>query len=165
MREKQFHRGGVEINFAEGPSSGPPLLTLHGGAGSWRSGSGLIQALSGQWHMYAPDFRGHGRSGHVPGRYHLRDYVADTAAFLHYVVAEPAVIYGHSLGGEVAIMVAAQHPELVRAVIDGDAPLSTEDHPSDPGTADRDVIHPDPAESDSPNRYGHRVGPGGHALG
>lgn len=134
MREQQFNTGAVEINYAEGPPTGPPLLILHGGAGSWRSGSGLIQALSGRWHVYAPDFRGHGGSGHVPGRYHLRDYVADTAAFLRYVVGEPAIIYGHSLGGEVAIMVAAQHPELVRAVIDGDAPLSAEDHPTEQPT-------------------------------
>jgi hypothetical protein len=41
---------------------------------------------------------------------------------------EPAVVYGHSLGGEVGVMLAAQHPELVCALIVGDAPLSISDH-------------------------------------
>jgi pimeloyl-ACP methyl ester carboxylesterase len=58
----------------------------------------------------------------------LQDYVRDIAAFLAGVVGEPAVVYGHSLGGEVAVMLAAQHPELVRALIVGDSPLSTRNH-------------------------------------
>ena len=70
-------------------------------------------------------------SGHTPGHYLLSDYVSDTATFLSAVVRGPAVVYGHSLGGEVAMMLASEHPELVRAVINGDAPLSVEDHPAE----------------------------------
>jgi pimeloyl-ACP methyl ester carboxylesterase len=54
----------------------------------------------------------------------LQDYMDDLAGFLRYVIGEPAVLYGHSLGGEVAVMVAAEHPDLVRALIVGDVPLS-----------------------------------------
>src|SRR5262245_53026388 len=117
LGERRFQTGSVEINYAESPPTGLPIVVLHGGAGSWRSGIGLIELLAERWHVYAPDFRGHGLSGRVPGRYVLRDYATDTAAFLERVVREPAVVYGHSLGGEVAIMVAAQHPPLVRALI------------------------------------------------
>lgn len=131
LREKRFDTGSVEINYGEGPPNGRPLVILHGGAGSWRSGEAFIRLLEDHWHIYAPDFRGHGKSGHVPGRYLLQDYATDTAAFLRQVVRVPAVLFGHSLGGEVAIMVAAQHPEVVRAVIVGDAPLSTRNHPTE----------------------------------
>lgn len=131
LHERLFHTGTATINYAEGPTSGPPIVILHGGSGSWRSGLALIEALTGRWHVYAPDLRGHGLSGHVPGRYHLPDYVDDMAAFLEHIVREPAILYGHSLGGEVAIMLAARHPTMVRAVIDGDAPLSTQDHPTE----------------------------------
>ena len=103
MLERRFQTGVVELSYAEGPAVGPALVLLHGGAGSWKSGGALIDMLAERWHVYAPDFRGHGKSGHAPGRYRLRDYVADTAAFLEQVVKEPAVLYGHSLGGEVAI--------------------------------------------------------------
>lgn len=36
----------------------------------------------------------------------------------------PTIIFGHSLGGEIGIMTTAYHPELVKALIIGDAPLS-----------------------------------------
>lgn len=121
----------VEVNYGEGPPNGPPFAVLHGGAGSWRSGEALIRLISERWHVYAPDFRGHGKSGHVAGHYLLEDYAIDTASFLRNAVQDPAVLYGHSLGGEVAIMVAAQHPEVVRAVIVGDAPLSADNHPTE----------------------------------
>jgi pimeloyl-ACP methyl ester carboxylesterase len=127
VREGRFDIGSVELNYAEGPPNGPPFVILHGGAASWRYADGLIGLLEGRWHVYAPDFRGHGQSGRVPGRYHLRDYAEDTAAFLSEVVREPAVVFGHSLGGEVAVMVAAHHPALMRAVVVGDAPISIQD--------------------------------------
>ncbi len=129
--ERLFHTGTVEINYGEGPPAGPPLVILHGGAASWRYADALIDLLVDRWHVFAPDFRGHGQSGHVPGHYRLADYAEDTAAFLRGVVREPAVVYGHSLGGEVAVMVAAQHPGLGQAVIVGDVPFSTHNHPTE----------------------------------
>ncbi len=129
LREERFWTGTVELNYGEGPPNGPPFVILHGGAGSWRYADDLIALLVARWHVYAPDFRGHGLSGRVPGRYDLRDYAADTAAFLAGVVREPAVVYGHSLGAEVAIMAAAMQPGLFRAVIHGDVQFSRDDHP------------------------------------
>jgi pimeloyl-ACP methyl ester carboxylesterase len=130
MQERRFHTGTVELNYGEGPPNGSPFVILHGGSTSWRGADALIDLLVDRWHVYAPDFRGHGLSGHVPGRYHLRDYADDTIAFLAGAVRQPAVVYGHSLGGEVAIMVAATRPDLVRAVIHGDVPFSKENHPN-----------------------------------
>lgn len=131
VRERRFHTGTVELNYAESQANGPPLAILHGGAGSWGYAAALIDLLAARWWVYAPDFRGHGRSGRVPGRYRLRDYAEDTAAFLLRAVPAPAVVFGHSLGGEVAVMVAALHPGLVRAVVVGDVPFSAEDHPTE----------------------------------
>jgi pimeloyl-ACP methyl ester carboxylesterase len=128
FRESAFETAEVAINYAEGPSNGPAFVLLHGGAARWQYGRFLLEALAADWHVYAPDFRGHGKSGRVPGAYYLRDYVRDTAAFLAGVVGEPAIVYGHSLGGEVGVMLAAEHPPLVRALIVGDAPLSREQH-------------------------------------
>ena len=131
LRERRFQTGIVEINYTEGPSNGPPLVVLHGGAARWQGGETLLRQLAERWRVFGPDFRGHGRSGRVQGRYRLRDYVQDTAAFLREIVREPSVLYGHSLGGEVAVMAAAEHPGLVRALIVGDAPLSIEVHPTE----------------------------------
>ena len=58
--------------------------------------------------------------------YCLQDYADDTIAFLQQQVSEPAVVFGHSLGGMVALLVAAQCPEKIRAVVVGDSPLTAE---------------------------------------
>jgi pimeloyl-ACP methyl ester carboxylesterase len=128
LREAVFETDEVTLNYAEGQPHGPPFVVLHGGAARWQHGFRFVELMAGTWHVYAPDFRGHGKSGHVPGAYRLADYVRDTAYFLAGVVHEPAVLYGHSMGGEVAVMLAAQHPGLVRALIVGDAPLSRFNH-------------------------------------
>lgn len=121
--EKTFDTGEVEINYAEGPPSGPPLVLLHGLTERWQRFLPIMPALSMRCHIYAPDFRGHGRSGRVSGRYLLGDYAADTTVFLGEKLTEPAILFGHSLGGVVAIMIAARRPEMVRAVVVGDSPL------------------------------------------
>jgi pimeloyl-ACP methyl ester carboxylesterase len=124
LRERIFDAGGVALNLAEGPPAGPPLVLLHGGSARWQSWEPLVPALAGGWEIFAPDLRGHGKSGRVPQRYRLRDYAGDIAALLRQRVREPAVLFGHSLGGMIALLVAAQCPEHVRAVVVGDSPLT-----------------------------------------
>jgi pimeloyl-ACP methyl ester carboxylesterase len=122
--EHQLDTDAVTLNYAEGPPSGPPLVFLHGGSARWQGYEGILPDLAARFHLYAPDFRGHGQSGRVPGRYRLQNYADDTIAFLRQCVAAPAFLFGHSLGGMVALLVAAQRPDLVRAVAVGDSPLT-----------------------------------------
>jgi pimeloyl-ACP methyl ester carboxylesterase len=124
--EHCFSMDAVQINYAEGPDNGVPLVLLHGGSSRWQWWSWVIDPLAKQTHLFAPDLRGHGRSTWTPGHYRLFDFAADIEAFVEGVVGEPAVLLGHSLGGEVALIVAAERPDLVRAVIDEDGPLSTD---------------------------------------
>src|SRR5512141_2419204 len=97
ITEKLFDTGEVTINYAEGPQAGPPAILLHGIQGRWQGVGRLIPVLDQHWHVYALDSRGHGRSGHVAGRYGLLDYARDVGAFATHL-SEPAVLIGHSLG-------------------------------------------------------------------
>ena len=124
ITEHSFDTGVVTINYAEGPACGSPLVFLHGGSGRWQSYEGSLPDLAARYHLYAPDFRGHGKSGRVPGRYRLQDFAEDTIAFLRECVTEPAYLFGHSMGGQVALLVAGQIPDYVRAVAVGDSPLT-----------------------------------------
>lgn len=117
LREHTFDTGVVSINYAEGPHSGMPLVLLHGGAGSWRNFLTAIPNLIPNWQVYAPDFRGHGRSGRVPGAYRYIDFVQDTTAFLRHQFSEPVILWGSSFGGTVALGVAAQASDTVRALV------------------------------------------------
>jgi pimeloyl-ACP methyl ester carboxylesterase len=126
IREDTIDTGVVKLNIAEIYSSGTPLVLLHGGSARWQSFEAILADLAPLWHIYAPDFRGHGKSTWVPGSYHLQDYTEDIIILLRQRLIEPAYLFGHSLGGMVALLVAVQYPEGVRAVAVGDAPLSGE---------------------------------------
>lgn len=117
LEEKTFDAGTASINYGEGPASGPPLVLLHGAGGRWISFQTVIPQLIGDWHVYALDHRGHGRSGRVPGAYCILDYAQDAVAFVRDQVPEPACLWGQSLGANVSIVVAAQVPDSVRAVV------------------------------------------------
>lgn len=124
ITEKTALAGEITLNYAEcGQASRPALVLLHGGSARWQSWNPILPGLAEQWHVYAPDLRGHGKSGRAQ-QYRLQDYAADTAAFLSGVVKKPAFLFGYSLGGMVALYTAAQFPEQVNAVIVGDAPLN-----------------------------------------
>ncbi len=117
MEEHTFDTGTVAINYAEGPLSGLPLVLLHGGGASWHSLLTVIPDFIHTWHIYALDFRGHGRSGRVPGAYRWVDFVQDTTAFLRHHFSEPVILWGQSLGATVAVGVAARAPDTVRAIV------------------------------------------------
>jgi pimeloyl-ACP methyl ester carboxylesterase len=63
------------------------------------------------------DLRGHGDSGwSIDSRYHLLDHARDLAELFDALGLERAALVGHSLGGNVATLFAARHPERVRAL-------------------------------------------------
>jgi pimeloyl-ACP methyl ester carboxylesterase len=123
--ERAYNANGVTVNYAvfNEAGSGPPLVLLHGGSGRWQHTNSIIPALAAKWRVYAPDMRGHGKSDWVPGGYDMNGFADDIEAFLLGVVGEPAVLYGHSLGGQVAVQTAARRPGMVCGLIIGDAPF------------------------------------------
>lgn len=124
MIENTFNTGLVNLNYAEGEPSGPPLLLLHGGANRWQSFQSIIPELENDWQLYALDLRGHGKSGRVDKGYKIEDYVSDVSAFMTSCINEPTIVFGHSLGGMIGVMLAAYNPSLVKALIIGDSPIS-----------------------------------------
>jgi pimeloyl-ACP methyl ester carboxylesterase len=124
MEEKYFNTGSVDLHYMDGPPAGPPLLLLHALFSKWREFSVILPELEKIAHVYALDLRGHGQSGRADS-YRIESFVDDLASFIGGVVGEPAVVFGHSLGGMLALMLGASHPELVRALILGEAIISS----------------------------------------
>jgi pimeloyl-ACP methyl ester carboxylesterase len=118
--ERVLDTGEVELNYAEGPPNGPPLVLLHGLGRRWQVFLPVIPALSLRWHIFAPDLRGHGKSSHIARGYRGQQYSEDIVRLLRSRISAPAVLFGHSLGGLLAMFVAFHHPDLVRALILGD---------------------------------------------
>ena len=139
MTEAKFDTGEVTLNYAEGPDAGPALVLLHGGSARWQYFDSIIPELAAHWHLFAPDLRGHGKSGRAAGRYAIRDYVDDITAFL-LRVSGPASLFGHSLGGIVALMTADQCPDCVNAVVVGDSPLDAASWKANTNVGQREQI-------------------------
>jgi epoxide hydrolase-like predicted phosphatase len=113
----------VQLRYAQAGAGERPLVLLHGLAARWQVFAPLQARLAEDWRIFAPDLRGHGESSRTPGGYRLDAFADDVTAFVRAVTDEPVVLYGHSLGGWVAAMVAAGHPELVRALVVADSAI------------------------------------------
>jgi pimeloyl-ACP methyl ester carboxylesterase len=118
---------GGSLRVAAWQGTGSPVLAIHGITSSSRSWPFLAQALGRP--VFAPDLRGRGRSNHLPGPVGMAAHAEDCAAVLREVAGEPTVVVGHSMGGFVATVLAARHPDLVRALVlvDGGLPFPPAD--------------------------------------
>lgn len=113
----------VQLHYAEAPGLGPALLFVHGSTGSHTSFLPYMPTLAQHAHIYALDLRGHNLSGRMPGAYQLPDYGRDVAAFLQTVIGKPAIVAGHSLGGLIAVWLAAHVADWVDSIFLEDPPL------------------------------------------
>jgi 2-succinyl-6-hydroxy-2,4-cyclohexadiene-1-carboxylate synthase len=109
---------GITLNV-EQSGTGRPLLLLHGFTGSAATWAPLIGALPPHFHVIAPDLIGHGRSDSPPDaeRYHMVRCVADLQALLDALGVARADVLGYSMGGRVALHLAAAAPERVGALV------------------------------------------------
>lgn len=111
------------INAQSGGGTGPELVFLHGGSGSWQLGTELFEQLPPAVRWWGADLPGHGDSPWT-GRYRLEDAADELAEWAAANLAGPAWWYGHSYGGQVAVALAGRHPDVVCGLALGDTPLS-----------------------------------------
>jgi pimeloyl-ACP methyl ester carboxylesterase len=96
----------------------PPLLLVHGGRDHCRNWDWVAEALRDEWHIIAPDLRGHGDSQwSTDGSYTLAGYVYDLAQLVHQQRLAPVTIIAHSLGGVIALRYAGIYPETVARLV------------------------------------------------
>ena len=96
----------------------PPLLLIHGGRDHCRSWDWTAEALRDDWHVIAPDLRGHGDSQwSTDGNYTTAGYIYDLAQLIHQQALAPVVVIAHSLGGHIALSYAGVYPETVKKLV------------------------------------------------
>lgn len=119
VRGHYFDSNGVRLHYTvEG--HGEPAMLLHGFAVNadlnWRL-SGVTRALAEEYRVIAMDLRGHGLSDKPadPAQYGL-EMVEDVARLLDHMGIKKAHVAGYSLGGFIALRLAATHPERLLTV-------------------------------------------------
>lgn len=111
------HRWAYAYREADDPGA-PTLVLLHGYTGSKENWYPLARELGGRYRLLIPDLPGWGASERKPGvAYGFPEQAENVAAFLRVVSPErPVVLLGHSMGGGIAALVAARHPQAVAQV-------------------------------------------------
>jgi 2-hydroxymuconate-semialdehyde hydrolase len=111
---------GAAVHVLEG-GEGPPVLLLHGsgpgttGSGAWAA---TVEALGASWHFVAPDHAGFGRTPLPPGsRGGQRHWTDRAGALMEALGFDSYAVVGHSMGGAVALALAAARPNQVERVV------------------------------------------------
>ncbi len=114
--------GDARLFYTDEGSGDPPLLLVHGWTGESHDWCFQLPAFTARHRVVAYDHRGHGRSSVTEHGYDSRQLLADMVGMHGQLGLGPVVAIGHSLGGVLVSMLAAEHPDLVRAVVVVDPP-------------------------------------------
>jgi pimeloyl-ACP methyl ester carboxylesterase len=112
-----------------------PVLAIHG-ISSQRKLWNWLHATAPQLSLIAPDLRGRGDSVGVTGASSMARHAADMVAVLDALGLDAVHVCGMSMGGFVAVELAASYPQRVRSLIlvDGGPPM-----PAPPGLTPADL--------------------------
>jgi pimeloyl-ACP methyl ester carboxylesterase len=123
--ERTANLGEVTMNYAEaGSPSKPPLLLIPGQTESWWGYEQAMALLECDFHVFAVDLRGQGRSTWTPGRYTLDNMGNDLVRFIATVIKRPVVTSGCSSGGLLSAWLSAfALPGQLRGAVLEDPPF------------------------------------------
>jgi pimeloyl-ACP methyl ester carboxylesterase len=107
---------GVNLRYIK-VGQGPPLVLLHTLRTQLDMFQKVIPALSQHFEVYALDYPGHGFSDIPDVQYTPELFINSVAGFIEQVNVENATVVGESIGGSIALVLAARHNPRVRRVI------------------------------------------------
>jgi pimeloyl-ACP methyl ester carboxylesterase len=107
--------------YYEDVGEGVPILLIHPSGATASTWGPAVERLARIGRVITYDRRGYARSGGAPVRSVSR-HTADSAALLEHVGAAPAIVFGMSSGATITVDLAVRRPDLVRAVVEHEAP-------------------------------------------
>ena len=113
---KDFADMDIEHYFIE-KGHGFPLILLHGNGEECGYFQGQMDELSNDYHVYAIDTRGHGKTPRGDRPFSIRQFADDLLGFMDAYQIGKAHLLGFSDGGNIAMVFAMNHPERVERLI------------------------------------------------
>ncbi|ARU62878.1 hypothetical protein CBW65_19275 [Tumebacillus avium] len=109
---------GIDLYYEQAGVGSKVILLIHGNVASSRWWEHLMAPLAERYTVVRADLRGCGQSAGDGGKgNNIKQYSADLRALLKHLGHEQVVLVGHSLGGSVAMDIAANAPELVDGML------------------------------------------------
>jgi pimeloyl-ACP methyl ester carboxylesterase len=113
---------GVRLHYLEWGTPGKqPIVMLHGLNVQAHTWDPVARRLAEQYHVFAPDLRGHGESDWSKTGYRVRSMMHDISGFVDQIGIGDFHLVGHSAGVRVAISLAGERPGVVTKLVLSDA--------------------------------------------
>lgn len=94
------------------------MLCLHGGAAQAHWFDFVVAPFLDDYRVLSLDLRGHGNSDWGPAdQYNCTDFAKDIGGFIRKLGIGPVLLVGHSMGGMVSVVTAAQFPQQVATLV------------------------------------------------
>jgi non-heme chloroperoxidase len=119
----KFTQDGVTLSYTDSGTGVPPVVFIHGTGGSRSSFNAQAVQLERRHRVISLDLRGHGESARPESGYALSDYTRDVEALLAHLELKGALLVGHSLGGFIALDVAARGVSAIAGAVLLDSPM------------------------------------------
>ena len=116
FRMSYYTADDTRLYYAE-RGRGAPLLFVHGLGSSSRDWAAQVDDFADRHRVLRVDLRGHGRSERGTGPYSIAQFAREVAVLLRKHAEEPAHVVGLSMGGMVALELAASAPRLLRGLV------------------------------------------------
>ena len=107
----------LHLSYLEWHQGNEPLLLLHGLADHSLVWSSLGDFLAHDYHIVAPDLRGHGDSGKPSQGYSFADVIGDLEALINHLGWSKFHVLGHSWAGKLVPIWARENPQLFNSLI------------------------------------------------
>jgi pimeloyl-ACP methyl ester carboxylesterase len=120
---RQLVHDGVVLAYAEVGRGDPPVLLIHGGMNDRSYFTPQFEHFRRHQRSVAVDLRGHGGSDKPRQDYTIRGFGEDVAWLCRAIGLTTPVIVGHSMGGLVALDIAARLAGLPAAIVILDSPM------------------------------------------
>ncbi|HAX03250.1 MAG: hypothetical protein A2Y45_01185 [Tenericutes bacterium GWC2_34_14] len=110
-------KNGEVIHYLEQGAGEKTLLLIHGNFSSSMHFTPLLERLPKTIRVITPDLRGYGDSSYYRRISSLKEFAEDMYSFLQLKKIPKAYVVGWSLGGGVALELAASHPDVVEKMV------------------------------------------------
>jgi pimeloyl-ACP methyl ester carboxylesterase len=109
--------GGIELQVREYYRDGEAIIFLHFGDGNLMMWQGVIPNFQNDYRLILVDLRGHGKSDKPKTGYQNDIMAEDVVKIMEHLSLDRAHVIGSSMGAEVGLSMAADHPQKVTSLV------------------------------------------------
>lgn len=113
----------LKIHYYRTGGDKPQVVINHGAGDDGLCWTHVVRELEQDYDVILPDGRGHGKSASGKGDYSTHQRVGDLAGLIEALKLTRPVVGGHSMGGDTAMHLAADQPQLARGIFLEDPPI------------------------------------------